>query len=91
MGFFQISFLHNYFQFCLQGKSIKVKMTLPDCAKSPDSQVSQMDININIILTPHDCYSLRCVQSVGACPRLNVKTPVQTTLNELKVGFGPGK
>lgn len=59
-------------------------MSLPDSAKSPDSLVSHLDTKISVLLSPSDCYSLRCVQSVGACPHLNVKIPVQTSFLELK-------
>ena len=59
------------------GKSIKVKISLPEGAKSPNQLVSHLDTKVNVLLSPADCYSLRSVQSVGACPHMHVKIPVQ--------------
>jgi len=67
-----------------KGKSIKVKISLPEGAKSPDQLVSHLDTKVNVLLSPADCYSLRSVQSVGACPHMHVKIPVQTEFSELK-------
>ena len=60
-------------------------MSLPESAKrESDSQLRHLDHSIRVLLSPADCYSLRCVMAVGACPHLSVKIPVQTSLAELR-------
>ena len=63
---------------------MKVRIAIPDIGikKSNDFHSATLSERIKVYLYPSDNYSLRCVQSVAACPNLLVNMPIDATLRK---------
>jgi len=76
-------------QTCIKhkGRTIKVRIAIPDLGKkSAASNINSATLNerIKVYLHPADNYSLRCVQSVAACPSLLVNMSIDGTLSQIR-------
>ena len=64
------------------GRTLKVRIAIPEVGikKSNDFHSATLSERAKVYLEPSDNYSLRCVQSIAACPNLLVHMPFDAGL-----------
>lgn len=72
-----------------KGKTVKIKIALPESGinkkrNESNFQIATFNDRTRVNLLPIDNHSLRCVQSVAACPQLLVHIALDTPFSDMK-------